>query len=92
MFQKNKKAMMNKILGIILGVVITIVGFVVVDYIIGGLSPTLTTAMNNITNSGLPLASLYSPSGVLMIMFMIFVFLALLLMLFALVKGAKGKY
>lgn len=91
MFNKNKKGLMNQVLNIILSIVLVIVGFIVVFYIVGNLSPTLTTAAGNISNSGLPLAGLFTASGILMILFMIFVFLALLLLLFALVKS-KGKY
>lgn len=90
LFKKSKKAMMNKALGMMIMVVIVIIAFVVIFYLVGNLSPTLKTAADNISGSGLPLASLFTSNGVLLMIFMIAVFLALMLLAFGMMKG-KGK-
>ena len=51
----NKKGMVNKMA---MGVIGTIVTFIVVFYIVGSTAGTLTTAAGNISSSGLPLAGL----------------------------------
>lgn len=71
------------------GVVFAILAFVVVFYIVGGLSSTLTDSANNISGSGLPLASLFSSSGVLIIILMIGVLLALVSIGFNIHKNHK---
>ena len=48
------------------GVVLGIVGIVVVFLLVGNLAPTITDASNNISGSGLPLASMFGSSGVVM--------------------------
>lgn len=77
----------GKITNLVTGIVFIIVGFIVVFYIVGNMSSTLTTASTNITNSGLPLASLFSSSGVLLLILMVAVFIALMLLAFKLFKG-----
>jgi hypothetical protein len=71
---------------LVMGIVFVIVGFVVVFYIVGALAPTITTASGNISGSGLPLAGLFSSSGVLLIILMVAIFIALLLLAFKLFK------
>ena len=75
---------------LVTGIVFVIIGFVIVFYIIGNMAGTITTASGNISNSGLPLASLFSNSGVVLIIFMIAVFMALIILAFKLFKGG-GK-
>jgi hypothetical protein len=77
---------MDGMKGIITGVVLLIVGIVVIFYIVGGTSSTLTAAATNISGSGLPLASLFSSSGVVLMIFMAGLLLAIIGMTFKWVK------
>ena len=79
----------GKIKSLVIGIVFVIVGFVVIFYIVGALAPTLTVASANISGSGLPLASLFSSSGVLLIILMVAIFIALLILAFKLFTGKK---
>ena len=72
--------------GIVTGVVMLIIGFVLVFYLVGGLAPTLTTAAGNISGSGLPLASLFASNGVVMIIFMCGILITLVVAAFAIFK------
>ena len=60
------------------GLVTLIVGIVVIFYLVGGMSDVLTDSADNISNSGLPLASLFSSSGVVMIIFMVSILLGII--------------
>ena len=77
----------NDITNIIIGVILTIIGFIVVMTLVGSTAGDLTTAAGNITDSGLPLASLFSANGVLLLIFMVAVFLSLILLAFKIFKG-----
>lgn len=81
---------MVNVKAIVSGLVLGIVGIVIIFYLVGNLSPTITTAATNISDSGLPLASLFSSSGVVMIVFMAAILLAVigLAMGFAKMKGS----
>ena len=48
-----------------------IIGIVLVFLIVGNLAATIITAAGNISGSGLPLASLFGASGVVLIIVMI---------------------
>ena len=50
--------------GIVVGVVLLIVTFIITFLIVGNTAGTLTDAADNISGSGLPLASLFSSTGV----------------------------
>lgn len=71
-----------------LGVIGIIVTFIVVFNLVGGTAGEVTDAAGNISGSGLPLASLFSSSGVLMIVYMIVIFVGLLVIAF---KAFGGK-
>jgi ABC-type uncharacterized transport system fused permease/ATPase subunit len=74
----------------IIGIIVAIVGIVVVFTLIGSMAPTLMTSAINASNSGLPLANvLFSPTGILLIIFVVVIFLALLLGLFGMLKHKK---
>jgi hypothetical protein len=87
MMRKNKKGFGDfmKPTMTILGVVI---GVIVIFYLIGGLASTLTDASTQISGSGLPLASLFSNTGVLFTLFMLILFVGIIIVI---VKMAKGK-
>ena len=55
---------------LVTSVVMVIVGIVVIFYVVGGTSATLTAAADNISGSGLPLAGLFSSNGVVLLIFM----------------------
>jgi hypothetical protein len=64
-----------------------IIGFVVVYYIVGGTAETLTDSATQISGSSLPLASLFSSSGVIFIIFMIALFVGLIALAFKAMKN-----
>jgi predicted membrane protein len=82
----NQKMPEVDVKGLVVSIILVIVGFVTVFYLVGGTAGTIVTASQNISGSGLPLASLFSSSGVLLIIFMIAIFVALLLMAFKMWK------
>lgn len=55
----------------------TAIGIIVVFFVLAGLATTIIASANNISASGLPLATLFGASGVLLILFMIGVFVKL---------------
>ena len=71
---------------LVIGVISLIVGIVMIFYIVAALAPTITSAANNMSASGLPLASLFSSSGVILTILIIGVFLAVLIMVFKLMQ------
>ena len=79
----------DMIINIIIGVILTIIGFIVVMTLVGSTASDLISASDNISGSGLPLASLFASSGVLLLIFMVSVFLALILLAFAIMRGRK---
>lgn len=66
-----------------------IVGVVVVFYIVGGLASTLISASTQISGSGLPLANLFSSTGILFVLFMIFLFVGLIILVAKLAGSHK---
>lgn len=68
----------DHIKGLVGGVIGIVIGFILVFYLVGGLSGTLVAAAGQISNSGLPLASLFSSTGAVFVIFMIFLFVALI--------------
>lgn len=70
------------------GLILLIVGIVVIFNIVGNTATTLTDASTNISSSGLPLASLFSSNGVVMLIFMAGI---LLTIIFAVMKNARNK-
>lgn len=55
---------------LVTGVVALIVAIIVSFLIVGGTSASLIAAADNISGSGLPLASLFSSTGVVLLVFM----------------------
>lgn len=53
-----------------IGVILTIIAIIVVFQLVGNSSDDLVAASGNISASGLPLASLFESSGVVMLIFM----------------------
>lgn len=72
---------------IVVGVVGLIVTFIVTFLLVGNTAPDLTTAADNISGSGLPLASLFSSNGIVLLIFMA----GLLISLVSLAFGFAGK-
>lgn len=81
----NKNGKIN-ITAVVAGAISVIIGIIVIFNIIGNTSGDLTDAATNITNSGLPLASLFSSSGIVMLIFMAGVMLAVIAMAFKMGK------
>ena len=61
-----------------------IIGFILVFFVVGALAATLISSANNISGSGLPLASLFASGGALLVIFMVLLFKNM-------VKGSKGN-
>lgn len=68
----------------IIGVIMTIVGTILVFLLIGNLAPDITTAADNISGSGLPLAGLFGSSGIVLLIFMAGILISLVV---AFLKG-----
>lgn len=77
---------MDALKNVITGIVLLIVGIVVIFNLVGGSASTLTTAAGNISGSGLPLASLFGSSGVVLMIFMAVILLAVVFMGFKAIK------
>jgi len=60
------------------GLVVGLVTIMVVMFLYGNLSPELINSANNVTASGMPLSSLFSSTGVVLILVAIGVFLGIL--------------
>lgn len=73
----DKKGAVN-VTGIVTGVVSLIVAIIVVFLIVGNTAGDITDASSNISGSGLPLASLFSSSGVVLLIFMAGILLAII--------------
>ena len=54
----------------ITGLILLIVGIIVIFQIVGQTATDLTSASDNISTSGLPLASLFASNGVVLLVFM----------------------
>ena len=74
---------------IVKGVILVIVAIIVVFTLIASTSSDLIASADNISSSGLPLASMFGSSGVLLLIFMVGIFLAIMAMVFKV--GKKGK-
>lgn len=72
---------------LVTNVVLVIVGIVVIFYLVGSSAGTLTTAADNISGSGLPLASLFSSNGVVLLIFMAGILLAVIVIALRLSKA-----
>jgi uncharacterized BrkB/YihY/UPF0761 family membrane protein len=83
--------MEGKIMALVLGLVILLVGVVIVYSLLGGFAPTLVTTSTQISNSGLPLAGLFSINGIVFIVLMAVILLALIFLMFSVLKR-KGGY
>lgn len=75
--------------GIIVGVVLLIVTFIVTFLLVGNTAGDLTAAADNISGSGLPLASLFSSNGVVLLTFMAGLLISLVVLAFSF--AGKGK-
>lgn len=78
---------MSNVSKIATGIVGAIISIIVVFLIIGGMSSTITDSASNISGSGLPLASLFGSSGVVLIVFMVAVLLGIIALAFKMFKG-----
>lgn len=74
---------------IITGVVILIVTIIVSFLLVGNTAGDLTDAADNISGSGLPLASLFSSSGVVLLVFMAGLLITLVVVSLSFAKGGK---
>lgn len=68
---------------IVVGVVLLIVTFIITFLIVGNTAGTLTDAADNISGSGLPLAGLFSSSGVVLLVFMAGLLVTLVVLAFS---------
>ncbi len=74
---------------ILVGIILTIVTIIVSFTLVGSTSGDLITAADNISASGLPLANLFSSSGVVLLIFMAFLLLAIIGVAMAMSKKSK---
>lgn len=72
----DKKGALN-VSTIATGVIMVIITIIVVFNLVGASASSLTTASTNISSSGLPLASLFGSSGVVLLIFMAGILLAI---------------
>lgn len=72
--------------GVVVGVVLLIVTFIITFLIVGNTAGDLTDAADNISGSGLPLASLFDSSGVVLLVFMAGLLVTLVIMAFSFSK------
>lgn len=69
------------------GVIMVIIMFVVVTLIVSALAATLLAAFGNIAASGLPLAAtLFTPSGIVLTVFVLALFIGLVYLAFTMFK------
>ncbi len=54
----------------VVGIIFTIIGTILAFLLVGNLAPDITTAADNISGSGLPLASLFASDGIVLLVFM----------------------
>lgn len=74
---------------IVTGLVLLIVAIIVSFQIVGNTSGAVTTAADNISNSGLPLASLFSSNGVVLLVFMAGLLIAMVVLSMSFFKGKR---
>lgn len=72
---------------LVTGVVLLIVSIIVIFQLVGNSASALIDAADNISGSGLPLASLFSSSGVVLLIFMSGVILSVIIISLSLVKS-----
>lgn len=76
----------GKIKALITGLLFLIIGFIVVFNLLGATAPTLLSSAEVVNASGLPLASLYAPNGIVLMVFMAGIVVALVVGAFAIFK------
>lgn len=67
-----------KINSLVTGVVTGIIGIIIIFLLVGNTAGSITDASDNISTSGLPLASLFNSSGVVLLVFMAGIMLAVI--------------
>lgn len=72
---------------IVIGVVGLIVTFIVTFLLVGNTAADITTAADNISGSGLPLASLFGSNGIVLLIFMAGLLISLASIAFGFAKG-----
>ncbi len=85
---KNKKGNVN-ITALITAVILIIVAIVVIFFLVGSTAPTLTEAADNISGSGLPLASLFASGGIVLLIFMAGVLITVIVLSLKMAKGGQ---
>lgn len=78
---------MVNVKGVVTGVVLLIVTIIVSFLIVGSTAGDLTTAADNISGSGLPLASLFASNGVVLLVFMARLLIAIVTIALSFAKG-----
>lgn len=63
-------------------VLLGILGFILLLTLVGAAAPTLITALNNVAGSGLPLASLFSSTGIVAMIFIFGVIIGVIVLVF----------
>ena len=85
-FLSSKRAMVDKVYG----VVYAVLGIIILVLVVAALWNPLSVALDNLSGSGIPLGFLYGASGVLGLIFAVGIFLLIFKMIFAAV-GHSGK-
>ena len=83
---KDKKGAIN-LENIIIGVVLVIVAIIVIFNLVGSSASNLTDAADNISGSGLPLASLFAANGIVLLIFMAGILIAVVSIAMKMHKG-----
>lgn len=92
MFSTKPKSIFSskkgEMMGILYNILMVFVLIIALFYIVGSLASTFISSFGQVSNSGLPLANLFTPSGVLATIFMIALFVIVLVVLLKQIKGA----
>lgn len=83
---KDKKGSIN-LEKVIIGVVLVIVAIIVIFNLVGSSAVNLTDAADNISGSGLPLASLFAANGIVLLIFMAGILISVVVIAMRMHKG-----
>lgn len=76
---------------IVIGVVLFFIGIILIALLAAALFPELVLALGNLSALNIPLASLFTPTGILMLIIVVVVFITILVLAFKLPQIAGGR-
>jgi hypothetical protein len=87
--KKGAAQMTGAMQGILVGIIVIVVLLVVIFSVLSSLYPTLKTAGDTLCSSGAPLASLFSGSGVIVLVLFAAVLIGIIIVVLSLIKAKK---